>query len=48
MTKTDYICTLPEQRQTEIKNKLLKIIPENEIDTAMNGRICDIEELLLL
>jgi len=48
INKTTYICTLPESQITEIKNRLNEIVgstPEN-IDNMLDGRICDMEEVL--
>lgn len=46
MNKTSYICTLPQNIQNKIRNILSLELSKNEIDIAVSGRICDIEELL--
>ena len=43
--KTMYICQLPKEKQCIIKN-LLEKVEGVDIETAMNGRICDIEDVI--
>ena len=41
-----YICTLPEEKQNEIREALVeKGLSEECIEVAMNCRVCDLEEL---
>lgn len=46
MNKTSYICALPQNIQNKIRNILSLGLSKNEIEIAMSGRICDIEELI--
>lgn len=53
MSKTIYICQLPQIEQQKIKNKLTSSLKKNgitdietELNMALNSRICDVEELL--
>ena len=45
--KTDYICTLDIEIQNSIKAKLIaKGITGEDLELAMNSRLCDLEEVL--
>lgn len=45
--KTDYICTLDIEMQNNIKAKLIaKGIIGEDLELAMNSRLCDLEEVL--
>lgn len=45
--RTTYICQLPIKYQTQIKQKLTeKGINKQDIETALNSRLCDLEEVL--
>lgn len=54
MSKTVYICTLPQNKKKEILDKamekLLDIMPKKQAEAQMeiikNCRLCDIEELI--
>ena len=42
-----YVCTLSERIQTEIKKKLIDAgISGEDLELAMNSRLCDFEEVL--
>jgi hypothetical protein len=42
----DYICTLTEEKQEEIRNALVDIgLSDEDIELAMNSRVCDLEEI---
>lgn len=44
---TRYICTLPESEQQAIYAALLEAgIHGNDLERAMNGRICDLEDTI--
>ena len=41
-----FICTLTEEKQEEIRNALVDIgLSDEDIELAMNGRVCDLEEI---
>ena len=47
MKKTDFITTLNEEMQNEIKNELVSIgLCEEDLYAAMNSRICDLEDTI--
>lgn len=41
-----YVCTLSEHEQAEIRKKLVNAgVSGEDLELAMNSRICDIEEV---
>ena len=51
MDKTLYICTLSEEDQNRLRRDLevelgLRGFGQDAIDRAMEGRLCDVEELI--
>lgn len=47
--RTSYIAQLPIEMQNEIKNKLINLgLCEEDIEKAMNSRLCDLEDTLEL
>ena len=51
MDKTQYICKLPEKEQKRLRRDLeveleLRGFGKDAVDKAMEGRLCDIEELV--
>lgn len=46
--KTTYICQLSENEQNEIKYKLISMgLSHEDIELAMNSRLCDLEDTLM-
>ena len=47
MNKTAYICQLSAEYQAQIRQALTeKGINKEDIETALNSRLCDLEEIL--
>lgn len=54
MKKTDYIATLPEEVQAQILEDVIHYnfcnggytMTAEEIDTVLNSRLCDLEEII--
>lgn len=47
MNKTIFICQLPEKYQNKIRRTLIENgINKTDIETALNSRLCDLEETL--
>ena len=47
MKKTVYICQLSEADQQVIRNQLVNAgLSENDIEIAMDGRLCDLEDTI--
>ena len=47
MNKTAFICQLPKRYQNLIRQALTeKGINKDDIETALNSRLCDLEEIL--
>ncbi len=47
MSKTIFICQLPEETQDAIRNQLVKAgFDSIDIEIAMNSRICDLEDTI--
>lgn len=45
--RTTYICQLPAKYQTQIRGELTeKGINKQDIETALDCRLCDLEEIL--
>lgn len=43
---TSFICFLPITKQQMLKERLTKILGNDELEIAMNSRLCDLEEVL--
>ena len=47
MSKTTFICQLPQATQDTIRSELLNAgLDSNDIDIAMDGRLCDLEDTI--
>lgn len=47
MSKTTFICQLPKKYQAQIRQILTeKRINKTDIETALNSRLCDLEEII--